>query len=312
MMNTIKIGTRESKLALWQAEYVKKLLEQNYPDKRFVLAPMKTKGDKILDVPLPKIGDKGLFTKELEQALLSAEIDLAVHSLKDLPTQLSPGLECAAFCRREDPRDVFLSKNGTLLKDLPAGSVVATSSLRRKAQLKYYRSDLVFQDLRGNLETRWRKLQESTTIAGIVLAAAGVLRMGWQDRITEFIAEDVLLPAVGQGVIAVETASERVDIKELLKPLNHLETELAVRAERSFLRTLEGGCQVPIGALATVNNGLIALKGKVADLDGKVVLEISHQGQDPEKVGIEAAEKIIILGADEILQEMKRRQNVGK
>lgn len=311
-MKTIKIGTRESKLALWQAESVKKQLEQIYPDKKFVLAPMKTKGDKILDVPLPKIGDKGLFTRELEQALLTAEIDMAVHSLKDLPTQLPPGLESAVFCRREDPRDVFLSKDGTLLSELPEGSVVGTSSLRRKALLKYFRPDLVFEDLRGNLETRWRKLQESPTITGIVLAAAGVLRLGWQDRITEYIAEDVLLPAVGQGVIAIETATDRLDIKELLKPLNHLETELAVRAERSFLRTLEGGCQVPIGALATVNNGQISLKGIVADLDGKAVLETSHEGHDPEKVGVEAAEKIKSLGAEAILQEIKRQQNVER
>lgn len=311
-MKMIKIGTRDSKLAIWQAEWVRNLLLAHYPDVKFALTPMKTKGDKILDIPLPKIGDKGLFTMELEQGLLSAEIDMAVHSLKDLPTELPEGLEIAAFCERQDPRDVFISREGVPLRELPPDSVLGTSSLRRKTQLQYFRPDLTFTDLRGNLETRWRKLQESSELAGIVLAAAGVLRLGWGDRITEYIPEDVLLPAVGQGVIAVEIASARTDIRQILKPLSHPETELAVRAERSFLRFLEGGCQVPIGALAKVKGEKVQLKGIVAGLDGSVVLEASQEGFHPEAVGEALAEKMKLLGAKELLADIRRQISAVK
>lgn len=306
-MKTVVIGTRDSKLAIWQTSWVRDLLESFYPDIEFQLLPMKTKGDRILDVPLPKIGDKGLFTMELEQALLSGEIDMAVHSLKDLPTQLPKGLGIGAFCKREDPRDVFLSKMGIRLDDLPEGSVIGTSSLRRKTQLQYYRPDLKFIDLRGNLETRWRKLQESNKMAGMVLAAAGVLRLGWEDRITEYLPESIVLPAVGQGVIAVEIAYDRSEIIELLRPLNHEPTELAVRAERSFLRSLEGGCQVPIGALATVTQGIIKLQGNITSLDATAVLETAEEGSDPEALGKEAAEKLKILGAVELLDEIRQK-----
>lgn len=306
-MKTVVIGTRDSKLAIWQTSWVRDLLESFYPDIEFKLLPMKTKGDRILDVPLPKIGDKGLFTMELEQALLSGEIDMAVHSLKDLPTQLPKGLGIGAFCKREDPRDVFLSKMGIRLDDLPEGSVIGTSSLRRKTQLQYYRPDLKFIDLRGNLETRWRKLQESNKMAGMVLAAAGVLRLGWEDRITEYLPESIVLPAVGQGVIAVEIAYDRSEIIELLRPLNHEPTELAVRAERSFLRSLEGGCQVPIGALATVTQGIIKLQGNITSLDATAVLETAEEGSDPEALGKEAAEKLKILGAVELLDEIRQK-----
>jgi len=305
-MRIIRIGTRDSKLALWQAQWVKEILERHFPDREFALTPMKTKGDKILDVPLPKIGDKGLFTKELEQGLLSEEIDLAVHSLKDLPTELPAGLRIGAYCQREDPRDVFLSKDGTPLSELPEGSVIGTSSLRRKAQLQYFRRDLSFTDLRGNLETRWRKLQESR-LAGIVLAAAGVLRLGWQDRITEYISEEIILPAVGQGVIAVETAAHRSDMAEILQPLNHSDTEYAARAERAFLRKLEGGCQAPIGALAKVKEGKIYLRGNISSLDGAAVLETAQEGADPETTGREAAAKLKNLGADELLAAIRRQ-----
>lgn len=308
-MKIIRIGTRDSKLALWHAQWVKGLLAAHYPELEFELYPMKTKGDKILDIPLPKIGDKGLFTLELEQGLLAKDIDMAVHSLKDLPTELPAGLEISAFCMREDPRDVFISKEGLPLSEIPPGSVIGTSSLRRKTQLQYYRHDLNFTDLRGNLETRWRKLQESTEMAGIVLAAAGVIRLGWEDRITEFIPEDILLPAVGQGVIAVETASERIDIRQMLGPVNHKATELAVKAERSFLRNLEGGCQVPIGALAKVNEGLISLKGIVAGLDGSIILEATEEGTDPQSIGVQAAEKLKCLGARDLLADIRRQMD---
>ena len=306
-MKQIGIGTRDSKLALWQAQWVKDFLTSSYPDIIFILIPMKTKGDKILDIPLPKIGDKGLFTMELEQGLLSEEIDMAVHSLKDLPTELPEGLGLGAYCLRQDPRDVFLSKNGILLNDLPEGSVIGTSSLRRRTQLQCYRPDLAFTDLRGNLETRWRKLQESEEMAGIVLAAAGVIRLGWEDRITEYLPEDIVLPAVGQGVITIEIANHRSDIRELLQPLNHIPTELAVRAERSFLRSLEGGCQVPIGGLATVTEGTIKLKGNITSLDGTVVLETTEEGLDPESVGEGAAAKIKLLGAKELLADIRQQ-----
>ncbi len=303
-MSTIRIGTRDSLLALWQAEWVKARLSSNYPDLEFVLVPMKTKGDKILDVPLAKIGDKGLFTKELELGLLSSEIDLAVHSLKDLPTMLPEGLDIAAFCEREEPRDVFLSKEGTRLRDLPPGSIIGTSSLRRKAQLQNFRPDLVFADLRGNLQTRWRKLEESE-MAGIVLAAAGVKRLGWEERITEIISEDLMLSAVGQGSIAIEISSERKDIRELLSAINHPTTELAVRAERALLRRLEGGCQIPIGALGTVEEGQVTLKGIVASLDGRRVIKAEALGENPEDLGNLVAEKLIAQGALAILEEIR-------
>src|SRR5665648_290678 len=253
-MKIIYIGTRDSALAMWQAEWVKNKLTDLYPHLQFELVSMKTKGDKILDVPLSKIGDKGLFTKELEQGLLSDALDLAVHSLKDMPTLLPKGLTISTFCEREEPRDVFLSKNGMTLKELPAGAIIGTSSLRRKSQLKHYRPDFEFEDLRGNLQTRWRKLTESN-MDGIVLAAAGVKRLGWEDRITEIVSDKMMLPAVGQGSIAIEIVEKRSDILELLAPLNHGETEQAVRAERALMRRLEGGCQVPIGALAHVDKG---------------------------------------------------------
>lgn len=303
-MDSIRIGTRDSQLALWQAEWVKMKLEEFYPEVECILVPMKTKGDKILDVPLAKIGDKGLFTKELEVGLLNGEIDCAVHSLKDLPTVLPTGLEISVFCEREEPRDVFLSKDGTPLAELLPGSVIGTSSLRRKAQLMNYRSDLNFADLRGNLQTRWRKLQESS-MAGIVLAAAGVKRLGWEDRITEYISEEIMLSAVGQGSIAIEIASDRSDVRDLLSILNHKETERAVRAERALMYRLEGGCQIPIGALAVTDHQQIFLNGMVASLDGQRILKISVSGDNPEQVGKEAAERLIALGAMEILHEIR-------
>lgn len=303
-MSIIRIGTRDSLLALWQAEWVKSHLSSIYPEHEFLLVPMKTKGDKILDVPLAKIGDKGLFTKELEYGLLNGEIDLAVHSLKDLPTVLPEGLNIGAFCEREEPRDVFLSKDGTRLEALPAGSVIGTSSLRRKAQLQHYRADLNFADLRGNLQTRWRKLEESE-MAGIVLAYAGVKRLGWEERITQIIPEEIMLSAVGQGSVAIEISSARKDIHELLKPLNHEETSLAVRAERALMRRLEGGCQVPIGALGLVQGEFIQLKGMVASLDGLQLLKASAEGHNPEALGWEVAEQLIAQGANVILDQIR-------
>lgn len=303
-MKNIRIGTRDSQLAMWQAEWVQSKLTQLYPHLNFELVAMKTKGDKILDVPLSKIGDKGLFTKELEQGLLNDELDMAVHSLKDMPTLLPPGLIISAFCEREEPRDVFLSKNGVLIEDLPSGAIIGTSSLRRKSQLKHFRQDLNFMDLRGNLQTRWRKLQESD-MAGIVLAAAGVKRLGWEERITQILPEEIMLSAVGQGSIAVEIDEKRSDIAELLSRLNHSETEKAVHAERTLMRKLEGGCQVPIGALGQVENGDIILRGMVASLDGVRLIKAEAKGNDPETVGTEVANRLIEQGATSILAEIR-------
>ncbi|MHB8125815.1 MAG: hydroxymethylbilane synthase [Desulfitobacteriaceae bacterium] len=303
-MKTFRIGTRDSLLAMWQAEWVQAQLSRLYPDYSFNLVPMKTKGDKILDVPLAKIGDKGLFTKELEEGLIRDEIDLAVHSLKDLPTVLPSGLEIAAFCEREEPRDVFISKNGICLEDLPSGAVIGTSSLRRKAQLLHYRPDLAFVDLRGNLQTRWKKLQNSD-MDGIVLAAAGVKRLGWEERITQIIPEHIMLSAVGQGSIALEIAVERTEIRQLLIGLNHTETEIAVRAERALMRNLEGGCQVPIGALGKVRGNEIFLQGMVASLNGEKLLQGTAQGFKPEEVGLEVANQLLAQGAAEILAEIR-------
>lgn len=303
-MKNIRIGTRDSQLAMWQAEWVQSQLTKLYPHLNFELVSMKTKGDKILDVPLSKIGDKGLFTKELEHGLLNDELDMAVHSLKDMPTLLPTGLIISAFCEREEPRDVFLSKNGVPIEELPSGAIIGTSSLRRKSQLKHYRPDLGFLDLRGNLQTRWRKLQESE-MAGIVLAAAGVKRLGWEARITQILPEDIMLSAVGQGSIAVEIDEKRTDIAELLSRLNHTATAQAVRAERTLMRKLEGGCQVPIGALAQVVEGEILLRGMVASLDGVRLIKAEAKGIDPETVGIEVANRLIDLGATEILAEIR-------
>jgi porphobilinogen deaminase len=303
-MKNIRIGTRDSQLAMWQAEWVKQKLTELYPELQFELVSMKTKGDKILDVPLSKIGDKGLFTKELENGLLSGEIDMAVHSLKDMPTTLPTGLIISAYCEREEPRDVYLSKNGIPLEKLPSGAIIGTSSLRRKSQLKHYRPDLNFMDLRGNLQTRWRKLEESD-MEGIVLAAAGVKRLGWEARITQVLPETIMLSAVGQGSIAIEILESRLDVRELLTRVNHNTTEMAVRAERALMRTLEGGCQVPIGALAQVAEGQITLRGMVASLDGVRLIKAEAAGSDPETVGLEAAERLIALGATSILAEIR-------
>lgn len=303
-MKNIRIGTRDSQLAMWQAEWVKRKLTEFYPHLQFELVPMKTKGDKILDVPLSKIGDKGLFTKELENGLLNGELDMAVHSLKDMPTLLPMGLMISAFCEREEPRDVYLSKNGVSLEELPSGAIIGTSSLRRKSQLRHYRPDLGFMDLRGNLQTRWKKLEESE-MEGIVLAAAGVKRLGWEDRITQILPENVMLSAVGQGSIAIEILEKRTEIHELLSLLNHSSTEQAVRAERALMRKLEGGCQVPIGAFAEVLEGQIILRGMVASLDGVRLIRAEATGRDPETVGNEVANRLITLGATSILAEIR-------
>ncbi|MFZ5592403.1 MAG: hydroxymethylbilane synthase, partial [Bacillota bacterium] len=268
MAKTIRIGTRESALAMWQARWVQQRLEQFWPEYRFELVGMKTKGDKILDTALARIGDKGLFTKELEQAMLRGEIDLAVHSMKDLPTKLPAGLFIAAVCQREYPGDVLVSRRAAQLEQLPPGARIGTSSLRRQSQLKHYRADLKFITVRGNVQTRLRKMQD-LDLDAVVLAYAGLARLGLEEHITQRLPFDIVLPAVGQGSIGVETRQDDELICTLLKPLDHFPSRVAITAERAFLQKLEGGCQVPIGALGQVQGEQLTLQGVVASLDGR-------------------------------------------
>lgn len=300
------IGTRESKLAMWQARFVQEQLAKRFPSCEFSLKGIKTKGDKILDVALAKIGDKGLFTKEIEQALLVGEIDLAVHSMKDLPTALPKGLTLGAICPREYPGDVLVSRLRKRLDQLPEGSIIGTSSLRRAAQLLAYRPDLQIVPVRGNVETRLRRMEENGW-EGIVLAFAGLNRLGLTHLITERLSWDIMLPAAGQGSIGVEIRDGDREIQELVSVLDDREARLAITAERAFLRRLEGGCQIPIGVLGMVENGKLQLRGVIASLDGKKVIrsELSGQPEEAEEVGRQLAENMLAAGADVILAEVR-------
>jgi len=301
-MRKLTVGTRGSRLALCQTDWVVSELKSLDPGLCVEVRVIKTKGDKILDVPLAKIGDKGLFVKELEAALLSGEIDFAVHSAKDLPTQIPAGLCVAAIPERVDPSDVLIS-NGLGLTDLPPGAKIGSSSLRRRAQLHNFRADFEICDLRGNLDTRLRKL-ETGEFDAIVLAYAGLHRMGWADRITEKIPTEICLPAVGQGALALEARKDG-EVVGILQALDHAESRAAVTAERSLMRALEGGCQVPIGALATVEDGTITLQGVVASLDGRSLVMGDASGDDPESVGQKLAQVLLSAGAKEILAGLR-------
>lgn len=307
-MKPILIGTRASALALWQANWVKDRLSQTYPEYEFELKKIKTKGDKILDVALAKVGDKGLFVKEIEEALMRKEVDLAVHSMKDVPTAIPEELKLGAICERENPSDVFISCDGKKLEDLPDGSVVGTSSLRRIAQLSKYRPGLIFKDLRGNLNTRFNKL-ENGEYSGMILAFAGVKRLGMGDKITQLIPFDISLPAVGQGAVGIEIRKNDPKIEEMvIKVLLHKPTYIAILAERSLMRRLEGGCQVPIGANAQVIGDTIKMKAVVASIDGKRIFkyEMTEDINNPEKLGLLVAEKLLSMGADKILEEISK------
>lgn len=299
------IGTRGSKLALWQANYIADLLKE-LAGVDVSIETIKTTGDKILDAPLAQVGGKGLFVKEIEEALAAGDVDLAVHSMKDMPTELPEGLFIGAMTKRADPRDVLVSKGNVKLADLPAGARIGTSSLRRKAQLARYRPDFVFGDLRGNLDTRLRRIEEGRYEATI-LAAAGIDRMGWSDRITERIDSGTMISAVGQGAIGIEIRAGDNFVTELAGRLTDLPTALAVRAERRLMRRLEGGCQVPIGALGTIDDKTLTVAGVVASLDGTEVLrdEASGPASDPEGVGDELADKLLAAGAGRILDEIR-------
>lgn len=307
MTRTIRIGTRESALAVWQARWVQQRLAGCWPEYHFELVGMKTKGDKILDTALARIGDKGLFIKELEQAMLRGEIDLAVHSMKDLPTKLPAGLFVAAVCPREYPGDVLVSRRGLALQQLPPGARIGTSSLRRQAQLKHYRPDLQFVTVRGNVQTRLRKLQE-LELDALVLACAGLVRLGLQEHITQRLPYDIVLPAVGQGSIGVEARQDDDFIINLLRPLDHPPSRAAITAERAFLQRLEGGCQVPIGALGLVDGERLTLQGVVAALDGRELVRDSITGSTAaaQELGVQLAETLLARGAVRILQETRQ------
>lgn len=307
MAREIIVGTRDSALAMWQTNWVVDNLRKHNPDYSFRILSLKTQGDKILDVALAKIGDKGLFTKELEVGMLEGNIDLAVHSMKDLPTVLPEGLKIGCICERVDPRDVVISRHGKTLGELPEGARVGTSSLRRCAQLLKFRPDLQLEPLRGNLNTRMAKL-ERNNLDAIVLAAAGVERMGWKDRITEYLSPDVSLPAVGQGSIGIEIREDDREVHEIVAKLNHFPSQAAITAERAMLRKLEGGCQIPIGSLGTVTGDKLTLEGVVAGLDGKELIKASVSGpvDDAAVLGQQLADKLIEMGADQILKSVRQ------
>ena len=298
----VRIGTRKSKLALWQANYVKEFLEK-YWGVAVELVKITTTGDKIKDVPLAKIGGKGLFVKEIEKALLEGEIDLAVHSLKDVPMEIPKGLTLGAITKRENPYDVLISRGGEKLSELPEGSKIGTSSLRRQVQIKKRRKDLKVEVLRGNVDTRMRKLKEGLYDA-IVLAYAGVKRMGFESEITEVLYD--FIPAVGQGSLAIEIRKGDGRIEELIKPLNHRESYISAVCERAFLKELEGGCQVPIGAFAAVEGEKVRLRAFISDLNAERFIEGEETGsvEEAKEVGKRLAHKLLKAGGEEILREI--------
>lgn len=303
------IGTRGSELALWQAHWVQHSLAEKFPGLTIEITVIKTKGDKVLDSPLSKIGDKGLFTREIESALLSNEIDLAVHSLKDLPTELPKGLSIGAICEREDVRDVFIpnpkNKVRTLLEQ-PRGAHIATGSLRRKCQLLNARPDMRVVDLRGNLNTRFRKLEESDW-SGMILARAGVVRLGWTEKIGDVLDTELMLPAVGQGALGIEVRENDSRVRTFVSALHHEATASAAMAERSLLHRLEGGCQIPVGAYGRVEGTTLRLSAVVGSLDGTRVVKGSMEGSvsDSGHIGVALAEKLLNDGADEILSDIR-------
>ena len=304
-MKTITIGTRGSKLALWQANHIKSEIEQYHKNIKVNLEIIKTKGDKILDVPLALVGGKGLFVKEIEEALLEKRVDIAVHSMKDVPTFFPEGLYLPVITEREDYRDAFVSNNGIKLNDLPENSILGTSSLRRKSQLINLRNDLKIKDLRGNVDTRLKKL-DNKEFDAIILAAAGLKRMGLEHRITEFLDSSLMIPAIGQGALGIELRKDDNEILEIVSFLKDDTTFFEVEAERAFLRTLEGGCQVPIGCYGKTENNILKLKGFVSSIDGKKLIksEISGKVSDYAVLGVTLAEKILKSGGKDILEEV--------
>lgn len=301
----LRIATRKSPLALWQAEYVKSQLELHHPQLQVELLPLVSRGDKILDVPLAKVGGKGLFVKELEQALLDGEADIAVHSMKDVPMEFPEGLGLAVICPREDARDAFVSNQYQSLDELPQGSVVGTSSLRRQCQLLAHRPDLHIKFLRGNVQTRLQKLDDGDYHA-IILAAAGLIRLQLEDRIKSFLTPEQSLPAGGQGAVGIECRLQDANTIALLQPLHHALTAEQVTAERAMNRRLQGGCQVPIAGYAIHQGDQLWLRGLVGDPDGSVLLQDDIIGKaiDAEIMGIRLADRLLAAGADKILAKV--------
>jgi len=316
-MRTIIVGTRQSALALTQTGQAVEKLQQLADSLgiacKFEIRKIVTKGDRILDVTLSKVGGKGLFVKEIEQALLDGDIDMAVHSMKDMPFELPEGLVVGAVPQREDARDALITRGPRSLDELPQGALVGTSSLRRASQLQHVRPDLRIESVRGNIDSRLRKLDEENFDA-ILLASAGIHRMGWQDRISAYLPPEVCLPAVGQGALCIECRAADTFMLELLGEFQHEPTALAVRAERAFLGRLNGGCQVPLGAYASVSEGvsnggaeapMLTLTGMVGTPDGKTMLKETATGSDPEALGLLIADKLIAQGADRILADVR-------
>ena len=304
--DTITIGTRASKLALWQAEYIAGEIEKQHPACHVELKTMTTKGDRILDAPLAKIGGKGLFTKELEQAMLAGEIDLAVHSLKDMPTEVSEGLMIGVITARLDPGDAFVSVRYKAIEELPQGARVGTSSLRRRAQLLAVRPDLTILDLRGNVNTRLAKL-DAGEFDAIVLAVAGLKRLGLGERIRTILPRAMILPAVGQGALAVECRADDTRIRECIDFLRDPHMTAAATAERAFLRRVEGGCQIPVGVYAEVGEGnMLHIEAMIASVDGMRVCRSRAMGatDTAEKLGIALAEELLDVGGRDILKEI--------
>jgi hydroxymethylbilane synthase len=297
---------------LWQAYHVRDLLLKHHPGLEVELLEMSTRGDKILDTPLAKVGGKGLFVKELELAMLDGRADIAVHSMKDVPMEFPEHLGLSTICEREDPRDAFVSNHFTSLDELPGGSIVGTSSLRRQCQLKAMRPDLVIRDLRGNVGTRLGKLDNGDYDA-IILAAAGLIRLELEPRIAAFIEPEVILPAAGQGAVGIETRTSDTEIMQLLEPLNHTLTASRVRAERAMNQRLMGGCQVPIGGFALTDGEHMDIRGLVGSTDGKHIIHKRLEGpaSDPEALGVALAEALLDAGAEEILKQVYQDTETG-
>jgi len=312
MKKSLKVGTRASKLALWQANWVKSALIEAHPQQNIELVTIKTKGDKILDVPLAKVGGKGLFVKEIEQALLDGRIDIAVHSMKDMPAEIPAGLCIGAIPAREDPADVLISNNSLHFWELKHGGVIGTSSLRRGAQIRHVRPDIIIVPLRGNVETRLKKLQ-TENLDAIVLAAAGVKRLNLEHRITEYLNSDIMLPAVGQGALSIEIRHNDPDVKPMIDALDDRHTHAVVMGERAFLNHLGGSCQVPIAAHGVIKRNTFNLTGLVADLDGLRIVKATMSGSadSTETTGIRLAQKLLDQGADKILEQLQSTESVN-
>ena len=307
-LKELRIGTRASQLALWQANWVKSELEKRYPGMTVTLTKIKTIGDKILDVPLAQVGGKGLFVKEIEEAMLRGEIDIAVHSMKDVPTEFPEGLGLHCITEREDPRDALISR-GIKFADLPQGARIGTSALRRQAQLLKVRPDLEMVIIRGNVETRMNKL-ETEGLDGVILAAAGLNRLGFADQVSEYLDMELSLPAIGQGALGIECDLANEEVKKTIAFFNHADTSNAVRAERALLWRCEGGCQVPIAAFGEVTGDQLKLTGFIASVDGKVSVKGSVTGpaESYEKLGVTLAEKLLAEGGHAILAEVYQRE----